>query len=213
VGTEPRSSYLAVLLVHDGHDAWPVVEEILERLGHDVRTLQDTRAPDIVVNVAGPNAAIPSVPERRNCPVVSFLPDAPAQVLRSAAYAGGVVHVLGGDRSAWPKVIEVALRPFAAVRELEGALHRRAIIECAKGVLMERHAIRERDAFEVLRGEARGTNRRVVDVAPPSSTDTCSCAGPNWRNKEWPLSWDTESRRVMRPGEVRPEGGRVFGER
>jgi AmiR/NasT family two-component response regulator len=165
VGTEPRIGNLEVLLVHDGHDAWSVVEEILERLGHDVMTLPDTREPDIVVNVARSNAAIPFMPERKNCPVVSFLPDAPARVLRSAAYAGVVVHVLGGDRGAWPKVIEVALRPFAAVHELEGALHRRAIIERAKGVLMERHAIRDGDAFELLRGEARGTNRRVVDVA------------------------------------------------
>jgi response regulator NasT len=167
VGTEPRSGYLEVLLVHDGHGVWSVVEEILNRLGHNVRTVQGTREPDIVINVASSNAAIPFLHEetRKNCPVVSFLPDAPDPVLRSAAYAGVVVHVLGEDRSAWPKVIEVALRPFAAVHEVEGALHRRAIIERAKGVLMERHAIRERDAFELLRGEARGTNRRVVDVA------------------------------------------------
>jgi AmiR/NasT family two-component response regulator len=30
---------------------------------------------------------------------------------------------------------------------------------------MERRAIRERDAFELLRREARNTNRRIVDVA------------------------------------------------
>lgn len=171
MGAEPRNGSLEVLLVHDGHDAWPVVLEILERLGHNVGTLEDTREPtrepDIVVNVAGSNAAIPSVDERtrKNCPIVSFLPDAPDRVLRSAAYAGVVVHLLGNDRGAWAKVIEVALRPFAAVRELEGALQRRAVIERAKGVLMERLAIRERDAFELLRREARGTNRRVLDVA------------------------------------------------
>ena len=167
MGTQPRSDYLEVLLVHDGHGAWSVVGEILERLGHKVLTLQDTGEPDLVVNVAESSGAIPFLQERtpKNCPVVSFLPDAPDRVVRSAAYAGVAVHVLGSDRGAWAKVIEVALRPFAAVHELEGALHRRAVIERAKGVLMERLAIPEREAFELLRREARGTNRRVLDVA------------------------------------------------
>jgi two-component system, response regulator PdtaR len=141
---------------------------ILRQLGHHVQPLKDTSQPepDIVINVAGSNGAIPVVQElRRSCPVVSFVADAPDRLLRSAAYAGVAVYVLGEDRNAWAKVIEVALRPLAAVQELEGALQRRAVIERAKGVLMERRAIRERDAFELLRREARGTNRRVVDVA------------------------------------------------
>jgi AmiR/NasT family two-component response regulator len=167
VRADPRSGGLDVLLVHDDQGAWSVIDEILRRLGHQVRTLDDTREPDIVINVAGSSGAIPVVKEqrRRGCPVVSFVADAPGRLLRSAAYAGIAVYVLGEDRNAWAKVIEVALRPFATLHELEGALQRRALIERAKGVLMERHAIHEREAFELLRREARGTNRRVVDVA------------------------------------------------
>jgi AmiR/NasT family two-component response regulator len=167
VRAAPRNGGLDVLLVHDDQGAWSVIEGILRRLGHRVRTLEDTREPDIVVNVAGSSGAIPVVQElrERGCPVVSFVADASDRLLRTAAYAGVAVDVLGEDRNAWAKVIEVALRPFATLHELEGALQRRAVIERAKGVLMERRAIREREAFELLRREARGTNRRVVDVA------------------------------------------------
>jgi response regulator NasT len=49
--------------------------------------------------------------------------------------------------------------------QLESALERRAVIERAKGVLMERHSISEREAFEQLRDHARANGRRVVDVA------------------------------------------------
>jgi AmiR/NasT family two-component response regulator len=68
--------------------------------------------------------------------------------------------------------IEVAVRRFKELEELseqvdrlEGALRRRAIVERAKGILMERRAIDERAAFELLRDRARSSNRTVVDVA------------------------------------------------
>ncbi len=39
------------------------------------------------------------------------------------------------------------------------------MIERAKGMLMERHGVDERGAFELLRDHARNGGRRVVDVA------------------------------------------------
>jgi ANTAR domain len=48
---------------------------------------------------------------------------------------------------------------------VEGAFGRRAITERAKGILVERHSIDEQQAFEMLREEARRTNRKVADVA------------------------------------------------
>jgi AmiR/NasT family two-component response regulator len=57
------------------------------------------------------------------------------------------------------------LRRFAEYHELEGAFGRRAITERAKGILMERHSIEERAAFELLRDHARSTSRKLVDVA------------------------------------------------
>ncbi|MBE2318462.1 ANTAR domain-containing protein [Solirubrobacter sp. CPCC 204708] len=51
------------------------------------------------------------------------------------------------------------------VAQLESALDRRVIIERAKGILMERHRVGERAAFELLRDHARSSGRRVFDVA------------------------------------------------
>src|SRR5215203_5452566 len=51
------------------------------------------------------------------------------------------------------------------VAQLESALDRRAVIERAKGILMERHGVDERKAFELLREHARSSSRRVIDVA------------------------------------------------
>jgi response regulator NasT len=57
------------------------------------------------------------------------------------------------------------LRRFTEYHDLEGAFGRRAITERAKGILMERHAVDEPAAFEMLREHARTTNRKLVDVA------------------------------------------------
>jgi AmiR/NasT family two-component response regulator len=74
--------------------------------------------------------------------------------------------------------IEVALRRHAEIErleakvdQLEGALARRAVIERAKGILMERHGVDDHTAFERLRTHARTERRRVVDVAHAVAED------------------------------------------
>ncbi len=51
------------------------------------------------------------------------------------------------------------------VAQLESALDRRALIERAKGILMERHGLDDRAAFELLREHARSSSRTVLDIA------------------------------------------------
>jgi AmiR/NasT family two-component response regulator len=70
------------------------------------------------------------------------------------------------------EAIEVAMHRHAERRaltdeiaQLEGALQRRAVIERAKGILMERHGVGEREAFELLRSQARSTSRPLVAIA------------------------------------------------
>ena len=57
------------------------------------------------------------------------------------------------------------LRRFAEYHDLQGAFGRRALIERAKGILMERHSIDEEGAFEMLRARSRSDNRKLVDLA------------------------------------------------
>jgi AmiR/NasT family two-component response regulator len=51
------------------------------------------------------------------------------------------------------------------VEQLETALERKAVIERAKGILMERHGIDDDAAFGRLRDHARANNRKLYDVA------------------------------------------------
>ena len=59
----------------------------------------------------------------------------------------------------------VRVSQFLSTSSYEGALQRRVVIERAKGILMERHGVDERQAFELLREQARSSSRRVLEVA------------------------------------------------
>ncbi|HEV2752610.1 MAG TPA: ANTAR domain-containing protein, partial [Solirubrobacteraceae bacterium] len=68
--------------------------------------------------------------------------------------------------------IEVAMQRYRETLELarqvdrlESALERRAVIERAKGILMERHGKDDSAAFGMLREQARRSNRTVVDLS------------------------------------------------
>src|SRR3954464_2927993 len=97
--------------------------------------------------------------------------ESPSTIARAAdmGIAGYVDSWLPADGAS---AIDVALarhreqeRLNEKVAQLESALDRRAIIERAKGILMERHSVDERAAFGLLRDHARSGSRRVGDVA------------------------------------------------
>lgn len=95
----------------------------------------------------------------------------------------GVVGVISEDRRPWSPEAELALLAFTDLAalliasmlqaeeqtelagQLQGALNSRAVIEQAKGVLMAKHQVSSREAFELLRGQARRERRKVVDIA------------------------------------------------
>jgi ANTAR domain len=58
-----------------------------------------------------------------------------------------------------------AERLAVTVAQLEHALASRVRVEQAIGVLAERHRLRPRDAFDLLRGAARSRGTRVTDIA------------------------------------------------
>jgi AmiR/NasT family two-component response regulator len=106
------------------------------------------------------------------CPVIAQANvDDPAFAGRAAER--GVFGITAPvERDALQTAIEVAVRRFEELEELaeqvenlEGALHRRAVVERAKGMVMERQGIGERAAFELLRQRARSSNRTLVEVA------------------------------------------------
>ncbi len=58
-----------------------------------------------------------------------------------------------------------AARLAVTVAQLEHALASRVRVEQAIGVLAERHRLRPREAFDMLRGAARSRGRRVTELA------------------------------------------------
>jgi transcriptional regulator with GAF, ATPase, and Fis domain len=59
----------------------------------------------------------------------------------------------------------ILTRSEMVTQQLQTALNTRLIIEQAKGVLAERGAVDMQRAFNLLRGHARRTNRRLADLA------------------------------------------------
>jgi response regulator NasT len=105
-------------------------------------------------------------------PVIALLDHEDPEFVAEAAERGIFAYARQETTDSIQSAIEVAMRRWREQRELteqierlEGALQRRALIERAKGILMERHSIDDRAAFELLREHARSNNRTVVDVA------------------------------------------------
>jgi AmiR/NasT family two-component response regulator len=105
-------------------------------------------------------------------PVIALIDEEDADFVAEAARRGIFAYARQETPESIQAAIEIAMRRFAEQRKLvaqvarlEGALERRALIERAKGILMERHGIDDRAAFERLRDHARSRNRTVVDVS------------------------------------------------
>ena len=75
---------------------------------------------------------------------------------------------VGSQSSRPPKIVnekDEAARLAVTVAQLEHALTARVRVEQAIGVLAERHRLRPRQAFDLLRNVARSGGRRVIEVA------------------------------------------------
>jgi response regulator NasT len=178
---------LRVLIADEDEDALRDLHGVLNDLGHEVTsyavsvqeatdliTREDPQLAIVVVHQDDDHALalIGEAVEFASGPVIAQLPDADVEFVSRAAQAGIAAYVESNDAEALQAAIEVAIRRYREasrlqekVEQLEGALARRSVIERAKGVLMERHGVDERGAFELLREHARNGGRRVVDVA------------------------------------------------
>jgi response regulator NasT len=115
---------------------------------------------------------IDQIVEYASGPVIAVIEDDDPEFVRGAADRGIYAYAQPLTPTALQGAIEVAVRRRAEaeqleerVGQLESALERRALIERAKGILMERHGVEDHAAFALLREHARSHNRKVVDVA------------------------------------------------
>ena len=178
---------LRVLAADEDREALERLEGLLRGLGHEVSAfaveVREVSAhvaqedPDLSVVVLHEDddhalALIEEICAYASGPVIALTLQDDADFVARAADRGINAYARPDTADAVQSAIELALRRHAEIAalehkvdELEGAFERRALIERAKGILIERHGLDERPAFERLRAHARATNRRVVDVA------------------------------------------------
>ncbi len=182
-----KETNLRVLIADEDESALRELHAVLAGLGHEVTPYavsvsdaveliakDDPQVAIVVVHKDDEHALalIGEAVEYASGPVIAQLPDADVDFLSRAAERGISAYVESMDPESIQGAIEVAVRRYREasslhekVDQLEGALARRGVIERAKGILMERHSVGERQAFELLRDHSRTSGRRVVEVA------------------------------------------------
>ena len=177
-----ETEHLRVLIANERKDRLAVVAPIVAALGHEViaREIEVAQVgpvtarerPDVALVGLGDSSddalgLIEKIVHEAACPVIVLLHARDPAFVREASKRGVFAYVSDADADAddWQSSIDIVLRRFAEYQDLEGAFGRRALIERAKGILMERHAVDESDAFELLREHSRTANRKLVDVA------------------------------------------------
>src|SRR3954453_7058469 len=98
------------------------------------------------------------------CPVGAVVEGSDPQFISNAAQSGIFAYISSLDADAMRGAFDIALRRFGQAEELEGALARRAVIERAKGILMERYGVDERAAFRRLRDQSQRSGEKLVVV-------------------------------------------------
>jgi AmiR/NasT family two-component response regulator len=179
--------HLRVLIADEDKDALRRLASVLEELGHEVTPyvvsvaeaieLIGTEDPDLAIVVVHRDdehalALIQETVEYASGPVIAQTRDGDVEFVARAAERGISAWIESASPEVVQGAIEVALRRYeetaelrVKVDQLESALDRRGAIERAKGILMERHGLDERAAFDLMRDHARAQSRRVVDVA------------------------------------------------
>jgi AmiR/NasT family two-component response regulator len=99
------------------------------------------------------------------CPVIAVTGGDDPEFVQQAAVSGIFAYTSSLDEEALRGAIDIALRRFDHAVKLESAIARRALIERAKGVLMERYSVDDRAAFEMLREQSRKSGKKVVAVS------------------------------------------------
>jgi AmiR/NasT family two-component response regulator len=171
---------LRVLIANERADRLALVAPVVIALGYeviareieveDVGAVTARERPDVALVGLGASSQhalelIDKIVHEAACPVIVLLHAPDPEFVREASKRGVFAHISDDDVEDWQGAIDIVLRRFAEYQDLQGAFGRRATIERAKGILMERHSVSEDVAFELLREESRGANRKLIDLA------------------------------------------------
>jgi AmiR/NasT family two-component response regulator len=172
--------HLRVLIANEREDRIALVTKLVTELGHvvvagstniaKVGDLTSKEYPDVALVGLGSSSAhalelIEQIVREAECPVIAVLENRDAGFVNEAAKRGVFAYVVDSTAEELQSALDVTLRRFAEYHNLQGAFGRRAQAERAKGILMERHRIDEREAFVMLRDHARRSGQKLIHVA------------------------------------------------
>lgn len=180
-------SRFRITLADENREALTHLAERLEALGHDVtglavsvaegvRDIADTD-PEVAIVMLHESdehalGLIDELSDALQGPVVVLVDEPDATFLAAAADRGLSAFATSPDDEELQGALEVAVRLHghraelsARIDTLTSAVERRAALEQAKGVLMERYGLTAQAADARLHERARETGRRLVDAA------------------------------------------------
>ena len=190
---------LLVLIANEQHARLEKITALVEALGHEivgsavdiseVGPLSRSTAAEVALvglGLDGEHALeqITRIVHEAACPVIALIDAEDPSYIHQAARRGVFAYVvLDGEESAELQgALDITLRRFAEFQNLQGAFGRRAIIEQAKGILMERNGIDADAAFGLLKSHSQQSGQKLYEVAeaitqthqllPSARTDT-----------------------------------------
>ena len=172
--------HLRVLIANERPDRLELLAQVVVGLGHEVIAREVEVAevgavtareqPDIALVGLGLSSEhalelIGKIVHEASCPVIALLHTHDPAYVSEAARRGVFAYIVDGNAEELQSAIEITLQRFAEYYSLQGALGRRALIEQAKGILMERYGIDADRAFEFLREHSQHSGRKLADIA------------------------------------------------
>jgi response regulator NasT len=172
--------HLRVLIANEREDRIQLVTKLVAELGHvviagstnvaEVGALTSNEHPDVALVGLGTSSMhalelIERIVREADCPVIAVLEGHDSSFVDEAAKRGVFAYIVHGTPEELQSALDITLRRFAEYHNLQGAFGRRAQTERAKGILMERYRVDERQAFAMLRDHARHSGQKLVHVA------------------------------------------------
>jgi len=172
--------HLRVLIANERRERLELLAQVVAGLGHeviareiDVKEVGAVTArerPDVALVGLGLDSEhalelISEIVREASCPVIALLSAKDPSYVHEAAKRGVFAYIVDSGPDELQSAIDITLQRFGEYHSLQGAFGRRATIEQAKGILMERHAIDAGRAFEMLRDHSQHNGHKLVDVA------------------------------------------------
>jgi AmiR/NasT family two-component response regulator len=179
---------IRILIAEDNDLVSLTLEEQLKGLGYDVIGIARSGAeavnlasrlkPDLIMmdirmpEMEGTEAAA-RIRDASPVPIIMLTAYADKETIKKAEAAGALAYLVKPvNENELPPAINIAMARFkeiqnlrSQVSELEDSLEARKLIERAKGILMQRLGLNERDAYERLRQRARDKRAKMKDIA------------------------------------------------